>query len=139
MWRLLTALTAALAALAPASAVGTCAGSRAQLSRCFPDPAADGGWRSGEATYYMSYESDPVGAGGRRLEAFRSAAVPEAEFERREGEWVEIRGIGSFRVDDACAGGGCRDFDIFVGDAEENAHRLPGWELGNMPIQFRWT
>lgn len=140
-WKALTYLATLLAALTPmAAAGGTCAGTRAQLSRCYAEAAGDGpGWQKGEATYYMSYEGGPVGAGGRRLEAFKSVAVPVRQFKRRQGDWVEIRGIGTFRIDDACAGGGCKEFDIFVGDSEENAHRLPNWEEGNMPIQYRWA
>lgn len=144
-WKALTTLTAVLAALLPGVASGsTCVGTRAQLDRCYAGLSprrrlGEAGWQTGEATYYMSYEGGPVGAGGKRLEAFKSVAVPLSQFKKREGAWVEVRGIGTFRVDDACAGGGCKDLDIFVGDSEENARRLPDWEEGNMPIQYRWA
>lgn len=98
----------------------------------------DDGWRRGVTTYYMSYEGGPVGAGGKRLVPFKSVAVPLEDFDEMEGRLVEIRGFGTYRVDDGCRGGGCKDFDIFVGDDADEARRLPNWKDGNIDIQYRW-
>ena len=96
------------------------------------------GWRQGVTTYYMSYEGGPLGAGGKRLVPFESVAVPLEDFDEMEGRRVEIRGFGTYRVDDGCRGSGCKDFDIFVGDDADEARRLPNWKDGNIDIEYRW-
>lgn len=102
------------------------------------DRGGGGSWRQGVATYYTSREGGPFGAGGARLSAFRSVAVPIEDFKRREQREVEIRNLGTFVVEDGCAGHGCKDFDIFVGDDADDARRIPNWEEGNIPIEYKW-
>lgn len=99
---------------------------------------ASGEWVAGVATYYTSNEGGSNGAGGEELVPFQSVAVPIDQFSRQEGRRVEIRGIGTFVVHDGCAGQACKDFDIYVGDTVANAQRIPGWEAGNIDIQYRW-
>ena len=65
-------------------------------------------------------------------------AVRSSVFERHENERVEIQGWGIFRVADRCKGSECEDFDIFIGANESHAQRLPNWEAGNIPIEYRW-
>jgi hypothetical protein len=156
MWglrRVLTALTA-LASMASmvAPPVGAAACVRkADVSSCvdsclakaatgLPARRGSGGgeWTAGQATYYTSHEGGSRGANGKALRAFESVAVPEVEFARRRGQRVELHGIGVFVVDDACAGGGCKDFDVYVGDSVANAARLPDWRKGVMPVEYRW-
>ena len=79
-----------------------------------------------------------MGAGGKRLTPFRSVAVKIDRFRELEGRSVEIRGFGTYVVEDGCAGGQCKDFDIYVGNDVSNARKLPNWEAGNIPIEYRW-
>lgn len=99
----------------------------------------DDDWITGAATYYTSNDGGAYGAGGKELRAFESVAVPMADFERLEGARVEIRGVGTFVVDDGCAGSGCKDFDFYVGDDEDDARQLPDWEQGIMTVQYKWV
>jgi hypothetical protein len=101
--------------------------------------AAAAEWKRGYTTYYTSNEGGAVGAGGRKLTPFRSVAVRLRDFKAHKGRRVDIKGFGRFVVEDACAGSGCKDFDIYVGNDVANARRLPNWQLGNIPIQYRWV
>ena len=65
-------------------------------------------------------------------------AVPAARFSRHENRTVELYGWGRFVVDDACAGDGCADFEVFVGDDIANAQHIPNWQLGTIPVYYRW-
>ena len=67
-----------------------------------------------------------------------SVAVPAARFARHENRTVELYGWGRFVVDDACAGDGCADFEVFVGDDIANAQHIPNWQLGTIPVYYRW-
>lgn len=96
-------------------------------------------WREGVMTYYTSAEGGEYGAGGRKLVPFESVAVKMHDFEEREGRRLKIKGLhGTFRVDDGCEGGGCKDFDIYVGHSEEAAKEIPDWEMGNIPMRYKW-
>lgn len=158
MWllRLGTALLAVAGSLGltRAAAADTCPAHRCDACALLNDtaPAArpkpadkpdtnqepDARWIRGHTTYYTSNEGGSIGAGGRRLTPFRSVAVKVERFRQLEGRDLEIRGLGAFVVEDACAGDGCRDLDIYVGDSEANARRLPNWQLGVIPIEYRW-
>ena len=95
-------------------------------------------WKRGVTTYY-SASSSARGASGKRLTAFKSVAVPIKYFKAYRGRRVMIKGFGTYVVEDACVGGGCKNFDIYVGTNAGNARRLPGWQKGNIPIQYRWA
>jgi 3D (Asp-Asp-Asp) domain-containing protein len=95
-------------------------------------------WRSGVATYYTSDADVPLGVNGAELVPFCSVAVRSSVFKRHENERVEIQGWGIFRVADRCTGSECEDFDIFIGANESHAQRLPNWQAGNIPIEYRW-
>lgn len=98
-----------------------------------------GNWLSGQATYYAANEPDvghgtgPIGSRDNPLIRGTSVATRNGgDFGRR----VCIRGLksmpdGVYRVDDVCAGGGCRDFDVFVGS------NMGGGE-GVDSIQYKW-
>lgn len=101
--------------------------------------AAAVNWQRGWATYYTSNEGGAVGAGGLRLTPFKSVAVRLRDFKKLKGRRVDIKGFGKFVVEDACAGRGCKDFDIYVGNNVANARRLPNWQLGNIPVRYRWA
>lgn len=93
-----------------------------------------GEWQSGMMTYYTANEGGPIGAGGRRLKPLKSVAVRSEMFERMEHRKVKIKGYGTFRVDDACDGSGCKDFDVFVDDPDD----LEDSDLGEIPIRYKW-
>lgn len=79
-----------------------------------------------------------MGVNGAELVPFCSVAVRSSIFKRHENDRVEIQGWGIFRVADRCAGSDCEDFDIFIGANESHAQRLPNWQAGNIPIEYRW-
>lgn len=95
-------------------------------------------WKRGLTTYYTSNEGGARGAGGLKLTPFRSVAVRIGDFRKYEGRRVEFKGIGTFVVEDGCAGGACKDFDIYVGHDVSAAKRIPNWQAGNIPIEYRW-
>lgn len=103
------------------------------------DDDGGGEWLDGYTTYYTSHSGGDRGAGGTKLEPFKSIAVKYHKFRNLEGKNVQIKGYGTYRVDDGCVGKGCKDFDIYVGDDESNAHQLPDWEVGIIPIRYRWV
>lgn len=99
-------------------------------------------WESGFTTYYTSNEGGDTGAGGKRLTQFKSVAVPRRVFKEYEGRKVDFAGFesfGSFVVEDSCAGGECKDFDIYVGRDVKNARQLPNYQAGVIPIKYRWV
>lgn len=102
------------------------------------DESENDEWVDGVMTYYTVHEGGPQGAGGKKLKPFRSVAVPSPDFSDNENRRVKIRGYGTFRVDDACDGRKCKDFDVFVGE-EEDKYDLENWELGEIPIRYKWV
>ena len=98
-----------------------------------------GQWLKGKATYYISANGGPMGASGKRLRAFKSVAAKKAVYERMKGRSVEIKGVGTLVVEDSCPDAKCMDFDIFVGDNINNREKLPNWQAGNIPIEYRWV
>jgi hypothetical protein len=115
-----------------AACPGVCDSSEAHVE------AAAANWQRGYTTYYTSNEGGAVGAGGKRLTPFKSVAVRLRDYKKFKGRRVDIKGFGRYVVEDACAGKGCKDFDIYVGDNVANARRLPNYKLGNIPVQYRW-
>jgi hypothetical protein len=106
-----------------------------------PPTAAPGGggeWQSATMTYYTGKEGASRGAGGKILTPFKSVAVKLADFKRLQNKQLEIQGVGVVAVEDGCAGGACKDFDIYIGADVGNARRLPNWQAGNIPIKYRW-
>ena len=89
-------------------------------------------------TYYTADQGGARGANGKTLDPFKSVAVPIAMFRKKNGKMAEIKGVGIVRVDDACAGGACKDFDIYIGGDIKAQTRLPNWQAGNIPIEYRW-
>lgn len=88
-------------------------------------------------TYYVASRK-AKGANGKTLDPFKSVAVPIAMFSKKKGKMAEIKGVGIVRVDDACGGGACKDLDIYIGDDIGARTRLPNWQAGNIPIEYRW-
>ena len=143
-WRkLLVTVVACLAGVAGAACPAGCHPALATrwcaTTAGAPPPPTSREWARGWTTYYTSNEGGAVGAGGEKLKAFRSVAVRLRDFKKLEGRRVDIKGFGQFVVEDACAGKGCKDFDIYVGNDVANARRLPNWQLGNIPVQYRWV
>ena len=102
-------------------------------------PSSGGGdWQSGTMTYYTGKEGGSRGAGGKILTPFKSVAIRIGDFKRMENRQVEIQGVGVVTVEDGCAGGACKDFDIYIGGDTSQAKRLPNWQAGNIPIKYRW-
>jgi len=64
--------------------------------------------------------------------------VPIKDFKKLKHKKLEFQGLpGVFVVNDACAGSACKTFDIFVA-SRADAKRIPRWELGNIPVKYRW-
>lgn len=116
------------------------AGAGAGVAGATYDDACDSvdGWRRGKATYYAANEGGgDMGSHDNRLIRGLSVAVKEA-WADRVGNWVCIRGLQTAsngselrRVDDLCAGGGCREFDVYQG------HEMIGDE-GVDTIEYAW-
>lgn len=98
----------------------------------------EGKWLTGHTTYFSSKEGGAVGKSGKRLTPFKSVAVKLSQYDKFAGREVEIKGFGVFVVEDGCAGGSCKDLDIYVGGNPKNAQRLPNWQRGIIPIEYRW-
>jgi hypothetical protein len=97
-----------------------------------------GAWQKGVTTYYTSNEGGPRGKSGKVLTPFRSISIKLGQYDKFAGREVEIKGVGTFVVEDGCQGAACKDFDIYVGSDVENAKKLPNWQKGNIPIEYRW-
>jgi hypothetical protein len=88
-------------------------------------------------TYYAAANGGSMGANGKPLVAFQSVAV--RDFKANNGRKLEIKGIpGTMVVDDLCPDAKCKDFDFYVGNDVGQARRIPNWEAGNIPIEYRW-
>ena len=80
-----------------------------------------------------------MGADGHPLVEFKSVAVPIPQFDGVKHKKLQIQGMPYiFEVDDSCAGGGCKTFDIFVGSDESKAKCIPNWKAGDIPIKYSW-
>lgn len=81
--------------------------------------ACPAGYTSGQMTFYsgnepeLGYGTGTVGSHDNKLVAGKSVATPNA---RDYGRKVDIRGYGIVTVDDECRGGGCKEFDMYMGD-----------------------
>lgn len=106
-----------------------------------PAPARPlhGSWKPAEASYYTTADGGTVGAGGKELTPLCSVAVPVAKFAKFENRTVEIFGWGQFSVDDACAGTGCADFEVYLGSDPENVKHIPDWQKGTIPVYYHWV
>ena len=94
------------------------------------------------STYYTNTagQGGPLGANGKKLVAFKSVAVRLADYPKLKGKKVEIKGVGVLTVDDSCAGSGCKDFDVFMGDDAQLVARLPQWKKeGIVKVEYRWV
>ena len=114
-------------------------GFAAYIQTASPPGGGNGKWQKGCTTYFTAKEGGAIGKSGKRLTPFRSVAVKLSQYDKFAGREVEIRGFGVFVVEDGCAGGACKDFDIYVGGDAKNAERLPDWQKGNIPIDYRWV
>lgn len=92
----------------------------------------------GKMTYYwasepdVGYGSGPLGACDNPLVPFESVAVPVARWEELKGREVEIEGVCErCVVDDQCAGPSCKDFDLYVGERNDDGYD------GVVPVRFR--
>ena len=99
----------------------------------------------GMATFYTAGEGGDRGANGKKLVPFTSVAMKTADYKKYKGRRVQIvsssgvpMGPTAFRVDDECAGGGCKTFDLYIGTTLKNQTRLPGWKSGNIPVKYAW-
>jgi len=73
-------------------------------------------------TFYNAEEGGPLAANGKRLSE-GDVAVKESLYGKYAGKSVVLNGR-TYQVVDACAGGGCRDFDVFVnGSKQEVSNR----------------
>jgi hypothetical protein len=73
------------------------------------------------------------------LVPFKSVAVPINVFKKFKHKKLEIQGIpGEFRVNDACGGSACKTLDIYVGEDVSAAKKIPNWQMGNIPVKYRW-
>ena len=98
----------------------------------------EGNWMDGFATYYWASEADvgygsgDRGSNGAKLVPHFSVAVKGSDkFEKHEGHFLEIKGKGIRRVDDYCAGQGCKTLDLYVGRDQD------GWD-GVDKIEYRY-